>query len=52
MPKKFSIGIYQVDSLEIKPNYAALGRQYGMDWRTVKKYHQGYRGKLKSRDKK
>ena len=31
-----------MDSLNIKPNYAALGRQYGMDWRTVKKYHEGY----------
>ena len=30
-----------MDSLEVKPNYAALGRKYGMDWRTVKKYHQG-----------
>ena len=40
-----------MDSLNIKPNYAALGRQYGMDWRTVKKYHEGYRGKPKSRDK-
>ena len=40
-----------MDSLEVKPNYAALGRKYGMDWRTVKKYHQGYRGKPKSRDK-
>lgn len=25
-----------MDSLDIKPNYAALGRKYGMDWRTVK----------------
>lgn len=40
-----------MDSLNIKPNYAALGREYGMDWRTVKKYHEGYRGKPKSRDK-
>ena len=40
-----------MDSLEVKPNYAALGRKYGIDWRTVKKYHQGYRGKPKSRDK-
>ena len=28
-----------MDSLGIKPNYAALGRKYEMDWRTVKKYH-------------
>lgn len=25
-----------MDSLDIKPNYLALGRKYGMDWRTVK----------------
>ena len=25
-----------MDSLGIKPNYAALGRKYKMDWRTVK----------------
>lgn len=31
-----------MDSLDIKPNYAALGRKYGMDWRTVIKYHNGY----------
>ena len=31
-----------MNNLGIKPNYAALGRKYGMDWRTVKKYHNGY----------
>ena len=40
-----------MDSLEIKPNYAALGRKYGMDWRTVKKYHEGYEGKPSTRQK-
>ena len=40
-----------MDSLEVKPNYAVLGRKYGMDWRTVKKYHQGYRYRPKSQDK-
>ena len=40
-----------MDSLEIKPNYAALGRKYGMDWRTVKKYHEGYEGKPSTRMK-
>jgi len=38
-------------SLGIKPNYAALARSYGMDWRTVKKYHQGYKGKPQNRNK-
>lgn len=40
-----------MDTLNIKPNYAALGRQYGMDWRTVKKYHEGYEGKPKNKSK-
>ena len=40
-----------MDSLGVKPNYAALGRKYGMDWRTVKKYHNGYAGKPLSRNK-
>ena len=41
-----------MDNLGIKPNYAALGRKYGMDWRTVKKYHNGYEGRPATRDKK
>jgi transposase len=40
-----------MDSMDIKPNYAALGRKYGMDWRTVKKYHEGYQGKPNTRNK-
>ena len=40
-----------MDSLETKPNYAALGRKYGMDWRTVKKYHNGYEGRSPTRKK-
>lgn len=40
-----------MDALGIKPNYAALGRQYGMDWRTVKKYHNGYEGRPDKRNK-
>ena len=40
-----------MDSLGIKPNYAALGRKYEMDWRTVKKYHNGYEGKPTTRNK-
>ena len=40
-----------MDKLDIKPNYAALARKYGMDWRTVKKYHGGYEGKAKTRTK-
>lgn len=40
-----------MDSMGIKPNYAQLGRKYGLDWRTVKKYHEGYEGKPKTRKK-
>lgn len=40
-----------MDSFGIKPNYAALGRKYEMDWRTVKKYHNGYQGKPSTRNK-
>ncbi len=35
--------------LEIKPNYAELGRKYKCDPRTVKKYNEGYEGKSKTR---
>lgn len=38
-------------NLGIKPNFAALGREYGMDPRTVKKYYEGYKGKPKTRNK-
>lgn len=40
-----------MDNLGIKPNYAALSRKYGMDWRTIKKYHEGYEGKPSTRNK-
>ena len=38
-------------NMSIKPNFAALGRDYGMDPRTVKKYYEGYEGKPKTRNK-
>ncbi len=34
-----------------KPNFADLGRRYGLDWRTVKKYYGGYEGKPKHHTK-
>lgn len=37
--------------LEIKPNYAELARKYNCDYRTVKKYHDGYEGKSKTRQR-
>lgn len=38
--------------LEIKPNYAELARKYNCDYRTVKKYNDGYEGKSKMRQRK
>ena len=38
-------------NMSIKPNFSALGREYGMDPRTVKKYYEGYEGKPKTRNK-
>ena len=40
-----------LDGLDIKPNYAQLARKHNCDWRTVKKYHNGYEGKSKTRIK-
>lgn len=35
----------------IKPNFAQLAKEEGCDYRTVKKYYQGYEGKPKNRSK-
>ena len=40
-----------MDTLGIKPNYSELSRKYGIDRRTIKKYHLGYEGKPKSKNK-
>lgn len=40
-----------MNTIGIKPNYAALGRKYDMDPRTVKKYHNGYEGRSSTRNK-
>ncbi|MCF0141028.1 MAG: IS21 family transposase [Mogibacterium sp.] len=36
---------------DTKPNFAELGRIYNVDWRTVKKYYDGYEGKPKHHNK-
>lgn len=51
MDKNFKGELAIMDILGIKPNYAALGRKYGMDPRTVKKYHNGYEGRPLTRNK-
>ena len=43
--------LHIMDFTNSKPNYADLARKYGMDYRTIKKYHEGYHGKPKSRNK-
>lgn len=40
-----------IKTMEIKPNFAYLGRKYGMDYRTIKKYYNGYEGKPAHRNK-
>ncbi|MDO4651067.1 MAG: IS21 family transposase [Eubacteriales bacterium] len=40
-----------LEVLNLKVNYSELGRQYGMDPRTVKKYLNGYQGKPSSKPK-
>lgn len=37
--------------LEIKPNYSFLAQKHDVDWRTVKKYNNGYEGKATTRNK-
>lgn len=41
-----------METLGIKPNYSELARKYGIDRRTIKKYHEGYEGKPKTKNKK
>ena len=38
-------------SMNIKPNFSELAREYDLDRRTVKKYYEGYEGKSKTRNK-
>lgn len=37
-----------MDFTKSKPNYADLARKYGVDYRTVKKYHEGYKESLET----
>ena len=40
-----------MDTLGVKPNYSELSRKYKVDRRTIKKYHLGYEGKPKNKNK-
>ena len=37
--------------LNMKPNFSELARKHNCDYRTVKKYYEGYEGKPKKRNK-
>ena len=39
-------------TMEIKPNFSALAKEYNMDYRTVKRYYEGYDGKPTHHNKK
>ena len=39
-------------TMEIKPNFSALAKEYNMDYRTVKRYYEGYDGKPAHHNKK
>ncbi len=40
-----------LETFEMKPNFAYLSRKYNIDYRTVKKYYEGYDGKSTARAK-
>ena len=40
-----------LENFEMKPNFSYLGKKYGLDPRTVKKYYEGYAGKPTTRNK-
>jgi len=50
MDKNLKGELAVMDTLSIKQNYAALGRKYGMDSRTVKKYQNSYEGRSSTRN--
>jgi len=38
-------------ALNMKPNFSQIAKEFGKDWRTVKKYYEGYQGKPGTRNK-
>ena len=39
-------------TMNIKPNFASLAREYNLDYRTIKRYYDGYDGKPAHHNKK
>ncbi len=39
-------------TMEIKPNFSALAKEHGLDYRTVKRHYEGYDGKPTHHNKK
>ena len=39
-------------TMQIKPNFSALAKEHGLDYRTVKRYYEGYDGKPAHHNKK
>jgi transposase len=49
--EKLKIQLKILKENKLKPNYAELAREYDCDYRTVKKYNEGYEGKTNTRNK-
>lgn len=43
--------ITMIKNFDIEPNFASLASKYGMDYRTIKKYYNGYQGKPATHNK-
>lgn len=51
MYEKLKARLVIMKEINIKPNFAQLAKEEGCDYRTVKKYYEGYEGKPKNRNK-
>lgn len=48
---KLKAKLHLLNENGIQPNFAELSREYGMDYRTIKRYYNGYEGKPATRNK-
>ena len=42
MAKNLKGQIEIMKALDMKPNFSQIAKSFGKDWRTVKKYYEGY----------